>query len=148
MEIARLDRDFSTLKMHIAPKVSDSVVEQLSTALSKLQTEISVLWRFPAVPRFDSRIILNFQEDFAEFRVKQFSHLWRVSCDGFKDGENTLTVILGRDGNIFSGFTSVEWESQVWNGDCGDGNNCLNADDSLKSVIFHSEESAQHLGQL
>jgi hypothetical protein len=63
--------------------------------------------------------------------------LWRGSRDGFEaqefhrrcDGHsNTLTVILDTEGNIFGGFTPVEWESPPsWKG---------KADDSVKSFVF------------
>jgi hypothetical protein len=71
------------------------------------------------VPSFDSQIISKFPEIFPEFRGKRFSLLWRGSSDGFKakvfhrrcDGHaNTLTVILDAEGNIFGGFTAVEWD--------------------------------------
>jgi hypothetical protein len=45
-------------------------------------------------------------------------------------------VILDTKGNIFGGFTPVEWESRVWNGKKRDENNCLKADDSQKSFLF------------
>jgi hypothetical protein len=87
---------------------------------------------------FDSRIISGFPEIFAEFREKQFSLLWRGSRDGFKaqefhrrcDGHaNTLTVILDTKGNIFGGFTPVEWESRT-------KSPYEKADDTLKSFVF------------
>jgi hypothetical protein len=80
-------------------------------------------------------IISDFPMIFAEFRGKQFSLLWRGSRDGFSahnfhsrcDGHaNTLTVILDTDGNIFGGFTPVEWDSE----------NHTKADPSLKSFLF------------
>jgi hypothetical protein len=45
-------------------------------------------------------------------------------------------VILDTKGNIFGGFTPVEWESRVSNGKQGEENNCWKADDSLKSFLF------------
>jgi hypothetical protein len=68
-----------------------------------------------------SVIISDFPAIFAEFKEKEFPLLWRGRRDGFGDGAfhsrcdghaNTLTVILDTDGNIFGGFTPVEWESQ------------------------------------
>jgi hypothetical protein len=97
----------------------------------------------PSTPSLDSRIISDFPANFAEFR--KFSLLWRGSRDGFQGKEfhrrcdghaNTLTVILDTDGNIFGGFTPVEWESRVWNRKGGDRNNCRKADDSQKSFLF------------
>jgi hypothetical protein len=91
----------------------------------------------PPVPSFNSRIISDFPEIFTEFRKKQFSLLWQGSRDGFKatefhrrcDGHaDILTVILDTKGNIFGGFTPVEWESPTVNPD-------HKADDSLKSFL-------------
>jgi hypothetical protein len=71
----------------------------------------------PPIPSFDSRIISDFPEIFADFRGKHFDILWRGSCDGFGSKEfhrrcdghaNTLTVILDTKGNIFGGFTPVK----------------------------------------
>jgi hypothetical protein len=99
----------------------------------------------PPAPVLDSVILSNCPAIFAEFRRKRFALLWRGGRDGFGardfhgrcDGHaNTLTVILDTDGNVFGGFTPVEWESRVWNGKGGDENNCLKADASLKSFIF------------
>jgi hypothetical protein len=45
-------------------------------------------------------------------------------------------VILDTKGNIFSGFTPVEWESRVWNRNISEANNLSKADDSLKSFLF------------
>jgi hypothetical protein len=92
----------------------------------------------PSVPSLDSQIITNFPKIFAEFRQRRFSLLWRGSRDGFgstefhrrRDGHaNTLTVILDTKGNIFGGFTPLEWESRAsWPFNKGD--------DSLKSFLF------------
>jgi hypothetical protein len=93
----------------------------------------------------DSVIISDFPEIFAEFSGKQFSLLWRGSRDGFDakqfhslcDGRaNTLTVIEDTDGNIFGGFTPLEWESRKWNGKSGKEDNRWKADESLKSFVF------------
>jgi hypothetical protein len=94
---------------------------------------------------FDSQIISDIPEIFAEFRGKSFEILWRGSRDGFKTKEfhrrcdghaNTLTVILDTRGNIFGGFTPVKWESRVWNSKWDNENNCKKADNSLKSFLF------------
>jgi hypothetical protein len=89
-------------------------------------------------PPLDSAIISDFPEIFAEFRGKHFSLLWRSGRDGFGalefhnrcDGRaNTLTLIEDTKGNIFGGFTPLEWElrtEEPWN----------RADPSLKSFIF------------
>jgi hypothetical protein len=90
-------------------------------------------------------IISSFPAIFSEFRGKVVSLLWRGSRDGFGardfhgrcDGHsNTLTVILDTKGNIFGGFTPVEWESREWNGRYGNENNCYKADPTLKSFLF------------
>jgi hypothetical protein len=80
-------------------------------------------------------IVPDFPELFAEFKHKKFTLLWRGTRDGFRASDfhsrcdwhaNTLTVILGTDGNIFGGFTPVEWDST----------SRLKADPSLNSFIF------------
>jgi hypothetical protein len=43
---------------------------------------------------------------------------------------------LDTDGNIFGGFTPVEWESRVFNGKRGLESNCWKSDESMKSFIF------------
>jgi hypothetical protein len=75
------------------------------------------------------------------FRTQKFALLWRGSRDGFEsesfhrncDGHaNTITVVLDTEGNVFGGFTPVEWEAREWS---RDGTHCK-ADDSLTSFIF------------
>jgi hypothetical protein len=82
-------------------------------------------------------IVPNFPEIFAEFKERQFTLLWRGSRDGFRAGDfhsrcdgraNTLVVILDMNGNIFGGFTPVEWESPM--------ELTYKADPSLKSFLF------------
>jgi hypothetical protein len=94
---------------------------------------------------FDSQIISDFPEIFAEFRRKHFKILSRDSRDGFSawefhrrcDGHtNTLIVILDTKRNIVGGFTRVKWESRVYNGKYGDHDNRWKVDDSLKSFLF------------
>jgi archaellum component FlaC len=69
---------------------------------------------------WNSVIVPNFPEIFAEFKAKKLKLLWRGSRDGFQPSDfhkrcnghpNTLTVILDTDGNIFGGYTPVKWES-------------------------------------
>jgi hypothetical protein len=76
------------------------------------------------VLELDSVMISGLSEIFSEFRRKQFPLLWRGGCNGFRahnfhdrcDGHvNTLTLIEDTNGNIFGGFTLVNWESRVWN---------------------------------
>jgi hypothetical protein len=90
-------------------------------------------------------IISDFPEIFAEFQGKRFEKLWRGSRDGFGSKEfhrrcdghaNTLTVILDTKGNIFGGFTPVEWESRIWDGKYGSESNTWKTDDSLRSFVF------------
>jgi hypothetical protein len=45
-------------------------------------------------------------------------------------------VLLDTNGNIFGGFTPVEWESRVWNWKYGEESNCRKADGSQKSFLF------------
>jgi hypothetical protein len=45
-------------------------------------------------------------------------------------------VIFDTNGNVFGGFTPVEWESREWNGEKMAGNNRWKADVSLRSFLF------------
>jgi hypothetical protein len=87
---------------------------------------------------WNSAIVPDFPKLFEDFKKKQFTLLWRGSRDGFSardfhsrcDGHpNTLTVILDTKGNIFGGFTPVEWDSAPFSSK-------HKADPSLKSFIF------------
>jgi hypothetical protein len=80
----------------------------------------------------------------AEFHGKRFALLWRGSRDGFLakefhgrcDGHaNTLLLILDTQGNIFGGFTPVEWESRAWNVQRESSNNCFKADPSVRGNL-------------
>jgi hypothetical protein len=91
------------------------------------------LWHCPGW--INSLIISAFPPLFEEFRAKCFNLLWRASRNGFTakefhrrcDGRaNTLTLISDTDGNVFGGFTPVEWESGL----------ACKGDDSLRSFLF------------
>jgi hypothetical protein len=78
--------------------------------LFKIAVRLPVGWNSVIIPEFPSI--------FADFLSHQFSLLWRGSRDGFGANDfhrrcnghrNTLTVILDTKGNIFGGFTPVEW---------------------------------------
>jgi hypothetical protein len=97
----------------------------------------------PPLPRPPSRrnsvIIPDFPKLFDNVKKKQFTLLWRGVRDGFGardfdsrcDGHpNTVTVILDTDGNIFGGFTPIEWESSY-------------GEYKSDEFPFHVEESAQ-----
>jgi hypothetical protein len=100
------------------------------------QPAVSSVPASPQAPAgFASLIVADFPALFAEFHGKRFTLLWRGSRDGFGrrdfhrrcDGHaNTLTLILDTRGNIFGGFTPVEWCS-AWQS---------KADPSLKSFLF------------
>jgi hypothetical protein len=88
-------------------------------------------------PRLDSLIVASFSPLFGEFCGKRFALLWRGSRDGFGaqdfhrrcDGRaNTLTLILDTGGNVFGGFTPLEWESPP--------NNKWKCDDRLTSFLI------------
>jgi hypothetical protein len=99
----------------------------------------------PPPPDWNSMIVPDFPKLFGDFKRKQFTLLWRGSRDGFAaddfhgrcDGHaNTLTMILDTKGNIFGGFTPVEWESRRWNERNGDEANTWKCDGSLQSFLF------------
>jgi hypothetical protein len=125
-------------------------IKNLSGEISRLFENVSMLKCWTPAPnsvifsalhfeRTDSRIISDFPEIFTEFRKKQFKILWRGSRDGFKAKDfhdrcnghsNTLTVILDTNGNIFGGFTPLEWETP--SPEC-----CIpECDSSRKSFLF------------
>jgi hypothetical protein len=157
-KVTQLSTDFGRLVGEVSALRSASAgIQTLSEEVLALKAQIAAISSAvsssqnlppppsPPVPLFDSRIISDFPEIFAEFRKKQFSLLWRGSRDGFKakefhsrcDGHsNILTVILDTEGNIFGGFTPLEWESREWNGQHGKENNTLKTDDSLRSFLF------------
>jgi chromosome segregation ATPase len=67
----------------------------------------------------DSRVVSSFPPLFDEFRPKRFVLLWRGSRDGFGardfhgrcDGHaNTLMLLCDTSGNVFGGFTPLQWE--------------------------------------
>jgi hypothetical protein len=119
-----------------------SVAAAVSPSVAAAGTP-SVAAAVPAQPaRLGSLIVSEYPPLFAEFRMKRWTVVWRGSRDGFTAKEfhrrcnghaNTLTLILDTKGNVFGGFTPVEWESRVWK---GDGRNCLKGDDSLRSFLF------------
>jgi hypothetical protein len=125
-----------------ADEVPRRVPEEFSREINELRRETSILWKFSMSCQLDSRIISRFPEIFGQFQGRQFSVLWRGSSDGFSSSEchrrcdghaNTLTVILDTKGNIFGGFTPVEWESRRT---IGSGDNCYKADESRESFLF------------
>jgi hypothetical protein len=85
--------------------------------------EVSRLLRqsvFAGCAGFSSLIVADFPALFAGLGGKRFTLLWRGSRDGFGaddfhgrcDGHaNTLTFIEDTEGNIFGGFTPVQWHS-------------------------------------
>jgi hypothetical protein len=107
-------------------------------AVGQMRADIAALKEIVLQPRFgllDSLIIAEFPPLFDESPRKHFKLLWRSSRDSFRakefhrrcDGRaNTLTLIADIEGNVFGGFTPVEWES----------GNQYNGDDSLRSFFF------------
>jgi hypothetical protein len=140
--VARLEAEVSALRTaeteleaDVRSLKADSPAQSTMIAtLERLQFTVRTLKEYTgALP---SLIVWDFPEIFAEFRGKRFSLLWRGSRDGFEakqfhrrcDGHpNTLTVILDTKGNIFGGFTPVEWLS---------GDEHSKADPSQKSFLF------------
>jgi uncharacterized small protein (DUF1192 family) len=151
-----LQKEFSALKTQIKPILNDSVSMEFRALHTKVfsliarlttefRTENCILWNFSMFSHLRSHIISSFPDIFSEFQRKQFKLFWRGSrhtflaqafhnnCDGHR---RTLTLILDTNGNIFGGFTPVEWEARVWNERNGDESNTFKADHSLKSFLF------------
>jgi hypothetical protein len=108
-----------------------------STATAPAQKSTASSAGAPSPSGWNSAIVPAFPKLFEDFKKNQFTLLWRGSRDGFGCGEfhrrcdghpNTLTVILDTKGNIFGGFTPVEWELPC--------NSYYKADPSLKSFLF------------
>jgi hypothetical protein len=141
---ARVTSELGAFRSH--SDASESAVRaELSLLSSWTGSADSVILCDGRVRQADLRFVSDFPEVFRELRCRGLRLLWRGSRDGFGSAEfhgrcdghaNTLTVILDTDGNVFGGFTPVEWESRVWNGEKGERNNRWKGDDSLKSFIF------------
>jgi hypothetical protein len=91
-------------------------------------------------PPSPNLIVAQFPPLFEGFRAKRLKLLWRGSRDGFRQKEfhprcegsaNALMLILDTNGTIFGGFTSLEWESRVWNGKAREESNTWKGYDSL-----------------
>jgi hypothetical protein len=99
----------------------------------------------PPAAALTSVIGSDFPDIFAEFQGKKLLPLWRCGRDGFGGCDfhgrcdshaNTLTVLLDTDGNVFGGFSPVEWDSRSWNGKGWDEDNRFKADERLKLFLF------------
>jgi hypothetical protein len=143
--IARLEQRFSKLEKDVQTVQNDvktltgrvdattSTSGDVIGTLAQIRRAVYTLKEYTgALP---SLIVSDFPVIFAEFFGKRFALLWRGSRDGFRvrdfhrrcDGHaNTLTVILDTDGNIFGGFTPVEWDSR----------SRTKADQNAKSFLF------------
>jgi hypothetical protein len=142
--LEKVESDLNGLTLRVG--ASEATIEQLRDTVlrqQEMKADICLLERWTSA--MDSRIISDFPAIFDEFRGKWFSLLWRGSRDGFKpnvlhnrcDGHShTLTMIHDTDGNIFGGYTPLEWESREWNGNRDETNSCLKCDNRLKSFIF------------
>jgi hypothetical protein len=116
-------------------QVDTTPLKNLSSAVVRLRADVGTLK--DRTSAWDSLIAIQLPPLFEEFRRKCFNLLWRGSRDGFTarefhrrcDGRaNTLTLILDTDGNVFGGFTPVEWETPASGKSKGD--------DSLQSFLF------------
>jgi hypothetical protein len=123
----------------VSPSVAAIVSPSVAAAVPPIASVKSQPPAVPSVPsqlaRLDSLILSEYPPLFEEFHMKRWTVLWRGSRDGFTaeefhrrcDGHaNTLTLIFGTDGNVFGGFTPVEWKSSFE----------YQGDDSLQSFLF------------
>jgi hypothetical protein len=122
--------DSTIVQMH--SKVNE--LNPFNSAVGQLRVDVGTLKNRTGA--WDSLIVSEFPPLFEEFRAKRFNLLWRGSCDGFTarefrrcDGRaNTLTLISDINGNVFGGFTPVEWESPAsWK---------WKVNNSLRSFLF------------
>jgi hypothetical protein len=133
--IDELSEAFSPAEMERSQKKFEQEMEEFQANIMEMFESPSTAARSPAALRRNSRIFSDFPEIFTEFRGKCFKMLWRGGRDGFGSKEfhgrcdghaNTLTVILDTEGNIFGGFTPLEWDSEI----------CLKGDDTETTFIF------------
>jgi hypothetical protein len=113
--LTRVESELSTLKadfIHCFPHTSTKPSQKSPVAQPP---------KSKSAPRLDSLIVSAFPLLFQDFAAKRFTLLWRGSRDGFRakdfhercDGHsNTLTLVTDTNGNIFGGFTPVEWDSK------------------------------------
>lgn len=131
--IVALETEISRLKGDLVRLVAESLAADRRKPLSEELTALKSC----VFPQLDSNILTDFPPIFAEFYEKRFKLLWRGTRDGFGgrdfhnrcDGHgNTLMVIEDTEGNIFGGYTPVEWESPK--------GHCHKSDESAKSFLF------------
>jgi hypothetical protein len=124
---ARLEAEVSALRTSTVGEIR-SEIGNLRIALRELTNPSG--WNSAVVP--------DFPKLFEDFKRKKFTLLWRGGRDGFaarafhsrcNGHRNALTVILDTGGNIFGGFTPVEWETRS-------EYLYTKADPSLKDFIF------------
>jgi hypothetical protein len=122
-EIDKLRVDLSALKAAPVPATTAITPPSPASAGSRwgfrcASNQITL----PLAPGFNSKIISDFPDIFSKFRTKRFTLLWRGSRDTFQAKNfhwrcnrhaNTMMVILDTKGNIFGGFTPVQWESKL-----------------------------------
>jgi hypothetical protein len=137
-QIQRRDHDSEMLK-RAGEKIAalEGQIQQRDHDVEVLQKALARVTAIVEDNPLDSFIIPDFPEIFSVFQGKHFRILWRGSRDGFKAQEfhdrcdgyaNTLTVILDTNGNIFGGFTPLEWQSPMFG--------CALPDDSMKTFLF------------
>jgi hypothetical protein len=151
IRLSRIETQFghtqsvSPPKATATPRISDPVRRTPPTAKATGPAPVAPIPKqAAAAPELGSKIISDFPEIFAEFCGKKFALLWRGGRDGFGardfhsrcDGHaNILTLIEDTNGNIFGGFTPLEWESLDWNGKHRKVDNRHKADANLKSFL-------------
>jgi hypothetical protein len=148
--ILSLDPSYSPLLRHIHfPFLTPDGIRQFCDHFDYRDFFESLWCKFilrfsPVIPTLDSLIISEIPPLLHDFEGKQWKLLWRGSRDGFRargfhercDGSaNTLTVILDTSGNVFGGFTPIEWESRQ-SDPSSQGHNCYKCDNTLESFVF------------
>jgi hypothetical protein len=120
----------------LPPRVDQAELARVASEVGEVRAALLDLKRWMA-PRLDSLIVKDFPPLFDDLGARHFNLLWRGSRDSFSADEfhhrcdghaNTLTLIADTGGNIFGGFTPVEWESE--------SGFTVKGDDSQASFLF------------
>jgi hypothetical protein len=135
--VERLRNDLALMRPNLTQQSSEHKM-----ALTTLSANVSALKKWTGA--MDSVIVFNFPAIFAPFGGRSWTLLWRGSRDEFAPKafhdrsdkhRNTVTIVLDKKGNIFGGFTPLEWDYHP--DDLATAENAwVKSDESLESFLF------------